>query len=158
MNSYLYNTMIYWVFTMVLVFLIFAFDSPFELLMAALSGASFLGGLINLSHYYHWKRPENRKKAIKRERKWKSDSRAKIKKRLDNEANRISYKISLFITSLAILTFIVLDSLNFVDNALIFVLFLLAYLTFQYFIKYIIYRKLIERYELNEEKKNKSID
>lgn len=151
MKNYLYNTIIYWTFTMALVFIIILFDSPMETLLAGIAGASFVGGVINLSHYFHWSQAENKEESEARQDKWDMDLAKETKEHLLDKAGRISYKIGLMVIALAILGFILLDSLSLVDNALVFVLFLLLFLLFEYFIGILIYRKLTDRYELRDE-------
>lgn len=151
MKNYLHNTIIYWIFTMTLIFIIFVFNSPIENLLAGFAGASFVGGIINLSHYYHWSQAENKEESEARQAKWNMDLANETKERLLDRAGRISYKIGLMVIALAILGFVLVDSFNLMDNALIFVFFLLIFLLFEYFIGILIYRKLTDQYELRDE-------
>lgn len=150
MNKYLYTSIIYWLFSLVLIFIIFAFNSPIESLLAGFAGASFVGGSINLWHFYQSTRPENKEEYEEKQKNWETSQADQEKEALRDRAGRIAYKIGLVVIALAIVGFVLLDNIYLMENALVFVMFLLVFLLFQYFVGILIFQKLTDRYEEKE--------
>lgn len=111
-------------------------------ILCGIGGGWFFNGLIQLRRYIKWTRPENTESYRARLEQQQIDLHDERKEMLRNKSGRYAYLLGLVLCCLSILAFSILHILGILENGLVFVLFLTAYLIVQYAAGVVIYRRL----------------
>lgn len=120
-------------------------DSPLASLFCGLAGAGIVPGGAMIVRYFYWSRPERRERYRERLEEERIELRDERNAALRDRSGRYAYLLGLAVTALAILVFYVLGALQVLSGTRLMVLYLGAYLLFQYVAGLVIYRRLSAR-------------
>ncbi len=121
-------------------------DTALSSLICGTGGGLLGSGTLRLLRYRKWSRPESAAAYRERLEQEQIDMRDERKAMLRDRSGRYAYLLGLLVCCLSILVFSVLGSLEIVENARLTVLFLGAYLLFQWVAGIFFYRRLAEKY------------
>lgn len=121
-------------------------ESPLTGLLFGLAGAGIGPGAAMIVRYFYWSRPERRERYRERLEEERIELHDERKAALRDRSGRYAYLLGLAVTALAIPVFYVLGALRLLPGTRTVVLYLGAYLLFQYIAGVVIYRRLSEKY------------
>lgn len=131
-----------------LVFLLLALltaEGPLTSLLYGLAGAGIGPGAVMIVRHFYWSRPGYRERYQERLEEERIELRDERNTALRDRSGRYAYVLGLVVTCLAILIFHVLGALRVLSGTRVIVLYLGAYLLFQYVAGVVIYRRLSKR-------------
>lgn len=130
---------------------IFAFQAakaahPLSSILFGMMGGMLGVALSSLRRYLYWNRPQNRERYQEHLEQEAIELGDERKEMLRNRAGRQAYKLGLLIVAVSITLLSVLEALGIIAGARMTVLYLGAYLIFQYIAGIVIYRHLSNKY------------
>lgn len=111
-------------------------------ILCGIGGGWFFNGIAQLYRYIKWTRPENAEAYRARLEQQQIDLHDERKEMLRNRSGRYAYVLGLAVCCIAILVFSILGMLGVLKGWRAAVLFLGAYVVFQYVAGIVIYRRL----------------
>lgn len=121
-------------------------DTALSSLLCGAGGGLLGSGVLQLLRYRKWSTPANAAAYQERLEQEQIDLRDERKTMLRDRSGRYAYLLGLLACCLSMLVFSVLGALEIVENARLIVLFLGAYLLFQWVAGVFFYRRLAEKY------------
>lgn len=113
--------------------------------LCGIGGGWFFNGLVQLRRYAKWTRPENAEAYRARLEQEQIDLHDERKEMLRNKSGRYAYLLGLAVCCIAIFLFSILGILGVLEGYRPVILFLGAYVVFQYAAGVVIYRRLERR-------------
>lgn len=145
-KSNLINGIISTIVGLISLILISFIETKIDGLLFTFSLTFTISGIIIVGRYLYWSRPSKINEYEERLDKEQINLHDERKEKLRNISGRYAYLIGLAIISISIITFSVIDKFDIISNARLIVLYLYAYLIFQYIIGIIIFRYLSRKY------------
>ncbi|MDO4315444.1 MAG: hypothetical protein Q4C45_06675 [Oscillospiraceae bacterium] len=120
-------------------------ETRLSAILCGAGGGCFFNGAVQLRRYVKWTRPENAAAYRERLEQEQIDLRDERKEMLRNKSGRYAYLLGLAVCCAAIFLFSVLGILGVLEGYRPVILFLGAYVVFQYAAGIVIYRRLERR-------------
>lgn len=145
-KTYLFSGIIYSVVGLICFAVATFTNTRLESLLFGLGGAGFGSGVGLVVRYFYSNSPKHRDEYQARVQQEQIELRDERKTMLRDKSGRYAYIVGLAITALAIVVFGVLGALDVAVSYRVIVLFLGAFLIFQYIIGIVIFRLLGKKY------------
>ena len=120
-------------------------ETRLSAILCGIGGGWFFNGLVQLRRYVKWTRPENAEAYRERLEREQIDLHDERKEMLRNKSGRYAYMLGLAVCCIAIFMFSLLGILGVLEDCRTVVLFLGAYVLFQYAAGVVLYRRLERR-------------
>lgn len=145
-KSYLITGIIYIIAG--LLFLILAMRTATEVnsILYGMAGAGIGPGLMMVFRYFYWQKPENQQRYQEKLENERIELHDELKEKLRDRAGWYAYIIGLLVICAAILVFSILGQLEIITGYRLLVIFLFAYLVFQYLLGMIIFKRLLKKF------------
>ena len=99
-----------------------------------------------IARYFYWSKSENKGRYQEKLENEMIESHDELKIKLRDKSGRYAYVFSLVITTISIVVFFILGELQIVNNSRVIVIYLSAYLLFQFICGIVIYNHLLKKY------------
>lgn len=121
-------------------------DTKLDSLMFGFAGAGIVPGMIKIYQYFYWNSAENAERYKEKMETEDIEWHDELKDKVRGITARYVYMSGLCVLSVSSVVFTVLDSLEILENGNIFVLYLCAYILFQFVSGHIIFKRILKKY------------
>lgn len=115
-------------------------------MLYGIGGALTGPGIAMIARYFYWSSPKNRQRYEERLENAQIEMNDELKQKLRDRSGRYAYILGLLTLSLSILIISILDGLGIIADGRPMVLYLAAYLIFQYVAGIVIFNRLLKKY------------
>ena len=122
------------------------FNGGTSSLFFGFAGAGIGVGIMMIARYFYWSKSENKGRYQEKLENEMIESHDELKIKLRDKSGRYAYVFGLVITTISIVVFFILGELQIVNNSRVIVIYLSAYLLFQFICGIVIYNHLLKIY------------
>lgn len=115
-------------------------------MLYGLGGALTGPGLLMIGKYFYWIRPKNRQSYEERLENERIEMNDELKQKLRDRSGRNAYVLGMVTVSLSIFVIGILEDLGLIGDSRPMVLYLAAYLIFQFIAGIVIFNRLLKKY------------
>lgn len=115
-------------------------------MLYGLGGALTGPGLVMMGKYFYWSRPKNRQRYEERLDNERIEMNDELKQKLRDRSGRYAYVLGMVTVSLSIFVIGILEDLGLIGDSRPMVLYLAAYLIFQFIAGIVIFNRLLKKY------------
>ena len=121
-------------------------ETKLESLLFGFAGAGIVPGIAMICKYYYWSSPKHRERYAEKLEAEDIELHDERKEKLRDKSGRYAYLLGLFVVSVSVVVFSVLEKLEVLAESRMMVLYLSGYLLLQFAAGIIIYRRLAKKY------------
>ena len=121
-------------------------ETKLEGILWGFAGAGIMPGLVMIYQYFYWSSPVNKERYAELMENKRIEVHDELKTMIRDKSGRYAYLLGLLVISFSILVFGILGALEVIANARMIVLYLSAYLLFQFIAGVVIFNQLMKKY------------
>lgn len=121
-------------------------ETKLEGILWGFAGAGIMPGLVMIYQYFYWSSPANKERYAELLENKRIEGHDELKTMIRDKSGRYAYLLGLLVISFSILFFGILGALEVIANARMIVLYLSAYLLFQFIAGVVIFNQLMKKY------------
>ena len=121
-------------------------DNGLDGLLFGFSGAGLGSGCISLYKYFYWNSPKHEKEYKEKLKNEQIELHDELKEKLRDKSGRCAYILGLVIVAVSMPVFIILHELGIIENGLIIIAYLFAFLIVEDLAGIIIFKYLLGKY------------
>ena len=121
-------------------------ETKLEGILWGFAGAGIMPGLAMIYQYFYWNSPANKERYAELLENKRIEGHDELKTMIRDKSGRYAYLLGLLVISFSILVFGILGALEVIANARMIVLYLSAYLLFQFIAGVVIFNQLMKKY------------
>lgn len=144
-KSQLINGVIYTVLGLAVLLIAIFTDTEISILYG-IGGALTGPGIAMIARYFYWSSPKNRQRYEERLENAQIEMNDELKQKLRDRSGRYAYVLGLMTVSLSIFVIGILEDLGLIGDSRPMILYLAAYLIFQYVAGIVIFNRLLKKY------------
>ena len=121
-------------------------ETKLEGILWGFAGAGIMPGFAMIYQYFYWSSPANKERYAELLENKRIEGHDELKTMIRDKSGRYAYLLGLLVISFSILVFGILGALEVIANARMIVLYLSAYLLFQFIAGVVIFNQLMKKY------------
>lgn len=121
-------------------------DTKLDSFMFGFAGAGIIPGMMRIYKYFYWNSADNAERYKEKMEAEDIEFHDELKNKVRGITARYVYMFGLCVLSVSSVVFAILDSLEILENGNIFVLYLCAYILFQFVSGHIVFKRILKKY------------